>query len=151
MQGECEYADGVSGHARPPQVNTVSLFSQHLFHRGLEEVEVSLVVESSRTVSVVLVDDDPHSGAGNKRRLEQDGYHVTLAPDATAAINLIKQASPAVIFLHLGPSSTAFMQTLKTDTASRHIPIRILESDQAPKMAGRAPGSSLRAVARERW
>lgn len=108
-------------------------------------------MESSRTVSVVLVDDDRNSAAGNKRQLEQDGYHVTLAADATAAISLIKQASPAVIFLHVGPSSSSFMQILKTDTASRHIPIRILSGEPGPALGPQTPRTGLRAVARERW
>ncbi len=115
-----------------------------------EELEVS-VLESSRTVSVVLVDDDRTSAAGNKRRLEQDGYHVTLAADAVSAISLIKQASPAVIFLHVGPGSSSFMQTLKTDTASRHIPIRILSGEPAAETGPQQPRTGLRAVARERW
>jgi DNA-binding response OmpR family regulator len=101
-------------------------------------------------VKALLIDDDVRANAAHKERLEADGYFVTLVTDADAALALIKEAPPAIVFVEIGASGTGsidFIQTLRTNQFGQHIPVVILSKylDEGSVRRG------LRSVSRENW
>ena len=101
-------------------------------------------------VKALLIDDDVPASAAHKERLEADGYFVTLVTDGEAALALIEEAPPAIVFVGIGASGTGsmdFIQTLRTNQFSQHIPVVILSKylDEGAVRRG------LRSVSRENW
>ena len=101
-------------------------------------------------VKALLIDDDLRASAAHKERLEADGYFVTLVSDVDAAIALIEEAPPAIVFVGIGARGTGsidFIQRLRTNQFGQHIPVVIL-----PKYLDEsAERSGLRSVRREDW
>lgn len=104
----------------------------------------------ARTSTALLVDDDSATSLLTQRRLEDDGYSVVVARTGTEGLGRARQASPAVIFIHLvasSPDRLAFIQALRSDDSCRHIPVVVLtgQPSPTPKMKG------LHGVNRDRW
>ena len=101
-------------------------------------------------VKALLIDDDVPASAAHKERLEADGYFVTLVTDGEAALALIEEAPPAIVFVGIGASETGsmdFIQSLRTNQFGQHIPVVILSTylDEGAVRRG------LRSVNRENW
>jgi len=101
-------------------------------------------------IKALLIDDDLRANAAHKERLEADGYFVTLVTDADAALALIEEAPPAIVFVGIGArgtGSTDFIQSLRTNQFRQHIPVVILSK----YLAEGAERRGLRSVSRENW
>lgn len=101
-------------------------------------------------VKALLTDDDVRASAAHKERLEADGYFVTLVTDGDAALALIEEAPPAIVFVGIGASGTGsmdFIQSLRTNQFGQHIPVVIL----ATYLDEGAVRRGLRSVSREIW
>lgn len=101
-------------------------------------------------VKALLIDDDLRASAAHKERLEADGYLVTLVTDVNAAIALIEEAPPAIVFVGIGAKGTGSIdciQRLRTNQLSQHIPVVILST----YLDERAERRRLRSVRRENW
>ena len=100
--------------------------------------------------NVLLVDDDRASTVAHRRRLQRLGYHVVEAADAGAALTIARQSAPRIIFLSIdrtGSGLTRFLQALRSDDSTRHIPVAML-SDGRERFTER---TGLRSVGREVW
>jgi twitching motility two-component system response regulator PilH len=78
---------------------------------------------------VLLLDRGGDCEAGHRRTLERRGYHVTRTADMDTALMLARQTRPRAIFLTaegLGSGRTPFLQALRSDDNTRHIPVIIL-------------------------
>jgi CheY-like chemotaxis protein len=101
----------------------------------------------SRTA--LLVDD----GATRQRRyrdLQAQGYDVVVVDSKDEALARLPGWSPNAIFVHLGTGGAdniALIQALRSNDASRHIPIVVLSD--GPKI--KAGGKELNAVRRDLW
>jgi response regulator RpfG family c-di-GMP phosphodiesterase len=105
---------------------------------------------SAEQQNVLLVDDDSSGITPHRRRLEARGYHVIKTSDADVALTLARQAPPRAIFLtveRLGSERTPFLQALRRDDHTRHIPVTVLPTghDAALERLG------LSRVGREVW
>ena len=101
-------------------------------------------------VKALLIDDDLRASAAHKERLEADGYLVTLVTDADAALALIEEAPPAIVFVGIGTRGTGsidFIQSLRTNQFRQHMPVVILSKylDEGGERSGLWP------VTRENW
>lgn len=87
----------------------------------------------ARQRNVLLVDHDSSAATPQQRRLEAHGYHVTKTSDVEAALSLARQAQPQAIFVtleRLGSEHTPFLQALRRDDQTRHIPVTLLPVGQ---------------------
>jgi DNA-binding response OmpR family regulator len=105
----------------------------------------------ARSVSALLIDDDPLTNAAHRTQLEGKGYNVTLVTDSDAALAMIEESRPAVVFVGAihghGKSSADFLQSLRTSRSSQHTPVVILST----RPSTRPPSGLLQTVRRERW
>ena len=79
---------------------------------------------------MLLVDHDS-SATPHQKRLEARGYNVTKTSDVDIALALARQSLPRAIFLtvdRLGSERTPFLQALKRDDQTRHIPVTVLHT-----------------------
>jgi CheY-like chemotaxis protein len=86
---------------------------------------------TTRQAAALIVDDDPATTAQHVRRLEGEGYRVTKAADAASALNLIRQSTPDIIFVHMGrdgSGSSQFIQALRSNDSTRNIRVALLSS-----------------------
>lgn len=100
--------------------------------------------------NVLLVDDDRASTAAHRKRLQHLGYHVVETADTGAALTIARQSAPRIIFLRMdrtGSGLTRFLQALRADDSTRHIPVAMLSNggDRSTEPMG------LRSVRREVW
>ena len=59
---------------------------------------------------ILIVDDDPHLLLGLTARLKANGYRVTCATDALAAITVARKEAPDLVILDLGlPAGDGFL------------------------------------------
>ena len=103
-----------------------------------------------RTTTALLVDDDAASYQATRQRLEDDGYSVILARNGAEGLSRAKQSTPNVIFTHLTAGdrdNIAFIQSLRSDDACRHMSVIILSGrpESGPKQR------RLRPVNRNLW
>jgi CheY-like chemotaxis protein len=87
-----------------------------------------------RPVSALLVDDDPSSRTATMERLQREGYEVTLCADPAAALSLAQRSLPGIIFVHIGrrgSGSLPFLDGLRADDQTRHVPVVILSNNRA--------------------
>ena len=109
-------------------------------------------MDANRATTALLVDDDATSRQGNRRRLEDQGYAVVMAQDEAEGLNRARQSSPSVIFIHLVTSargSLSFMQALRSEDSSRHIPVVVIKEQANAEVAQKQ--KNLRSVHRDRW
>ena len=81
--------------------------------------------------SVLLIDDDRSTFGLHQKRLEARGYHVLRATATDAALDMARQSLPRVIFLtgdRMGLERGRFLQALRRDDSTRHIPVRVLST-----------------------
>lgn len=100
--------------------------------------------------NVLLVNDDGPDTADQKRSLERRGFHVTRTSDTNAGLTIARQTQPRAIFLSaraLGSERTPFLQALRRDDHTRHIPVVVLPSDRDLSLER----LGLTRVAREPW
>ena len=100
--------------------------------------------------NVLLVDHDSSVATPHRRTLEARGYHVVKTSDVDAALTLARQTQPRIIFLtvdRLGSERSPFLQALKRDDHTRHIPVTVLPAghDHSLERLG------LSRVGRELW
>jgi len=100
--------------------------------------------------NVLLVDDDSSVATLHQRKLEARGYHVVKTSDVDVAFTLARQTQPRIIFLtvdRLGVERGPFLQALRRDDNTRHIPVTVLpaEHDHTLERLGLSP------VGRELW
>ena len=105
---------------------------------------------SAEQRTVLLVDDDSSTSVSHRRRLEARGYHVIKTSDVQVALTIARQAPPWAIFLtveQLGSERTPFLQALRRDDQTRHIPVTVLSigHDDSLERLG------LSCVGRELW
>ena len=99
---------------------------------------------------MLLVDDDSSVVTLHRRKLEARGYHVVKTSDVDVAFTLARQTQPRIIFLtvdRLGVERGPFLQALRRDDNTRHIPVTVLpaEHDHSLERLGLSP------VGRELW
>jgi two-component system phosphate regulon response regulator PhoB len=107
-------------------------------------------MDVTRAATALLVDDEPASRKANQGRLEDQGYHVTVAENATEALARVKQSAPKVIFVHLGVGSrgnVSLIQALRSDDYCRHIPVVVVTN----RADVRVEKTKLRTVQRAGW
>lgn len=85
----------------------------------------------SDEVRVLLVEDDETLADMYRLKLEIDGYTVTVAGDGEAALGLVAQSLPDLMFLDLrlpGMDGLALLEAVRVDPRSRHLPVVILSN-----------------------
>jgi len=100
--------------------------------------------------SVLLVDHDSSVATLHQRTLEARGYHVIKTSDVDAALTLARQAQPRIIFLtleRLGSERSPFLQALRRDDSTRHIPVTVLPAGRDASLER----LGLSQVGREMW
>jgi CheY-like chemotaxis protein len=80
-----------------------------------------------------MVNDDGSTSETYLRRLQHEGYLVTRTADPAEALVLAKQSTPQIqmIFVNIGrggSGSSIFLQALRSNDQTRHIPVTILSS-----------------------
>jgi CheY-like chemotaxis protein len=81
--------------------------------------------------TILLVEDHELSRDALSRRLLRRGYRVMLAEDGLEGISMARSERPDLILMDLGlPKIDGWAATrlLKSDTATRHIPIIVLSA-----------------------
>ena len=84
---------------------------------------------SAEQQNVLLVEHDSSVATPHRRMLEARGYHVIMTSDVDLALRLARQAPPYAIFLTVAPEGsdrTPFLQALRRDDHTRHIPVTFL-------------------------
>lgn len=77
----------------------------------------------------LMVNDDGSTSAACERRLQHEGYQVIRTADPVMALSLAQQSNPQIIFVNLGQrgsGSCVFLQALRSNDSTRHIPVAIL-------------------------
>jgi twitching motility two-component system response regulator PilH len=100
--------------------------------------------------NVLLLDSSGNGEAAHRRTLERRGYHVTRTADVDSAVTLARQTQPRAIFLTvegLGSERTQFLQALRRDDNTRHIPVIILAGGRDTSLER----FGLSRVARDPW
>jgi two-component system cell cycle response regulator DivK len=88
-------------------------------------------VSEELMATVMVVEDNEPSREVLSRRLERRGYRVVMAVDGSQAVTLAHTMSPDLILMDLGlPGINGWEATaqLKSDEATRHIPIIVLSA-----------------------
>jgi CheY-like chemotaxis protein len=86
-------------------------------------------MDGTRPTTALLIDDEPASRKANQGRLEDQGYLVTVVENATEALSRVRRSAPKIIFVHLGANglgNLSLIQALRSDDASRHIPVVVV-------------------------
>jgi CheY-like chemotaxis protein len=107
-------------------------------------------MDATRTATALLVDDEPASRKANQGRLEDQGYLVTVAENASEALTRARQSAPKVIFVHLGTAglgNLTLIQALRSDDGCRHIPVVVVTNQRDV----RVEKTKLRTVQRQGW
>lgn len=92
---------------------------------------------AGRSLRALLVDDDPATSPIHAERLTKRGYHVTASANADEALGLARRSPPDVVFVHLGSKGwggSSFIQGLRSDDVTRHVPVVILSSEYDLKL-----------------
>lgn len=78
-----------------------------------------------------MVDDDVSTSETYLRRLQHEGYLVTRTADPAAGLALAEQSTPQMIFVNIGrggSGNSIFLQALRSNDQTQHIPVAILSS-----------------------
>ncbi len=82
--------------------------------------------------NILLVNDDGPDATDQRKSLERRGFLVTRTSDTDAGLAIARQTQPRAIFLSaraLGSERTPFLQALRRDDHTRHIPVVVLAID----------------------
>jgi chemosensory pili system protein ChpA (sensor histidine kinase/response regulator) len=85
-----------------------------------------------RAPRALLVDDDAVTRKLHAGLLARRGYDVTTSPSSSTGLREAQRSRPEAIFVHLGGKGwggSAFIQELRADDATRHVPVVILASE----------------------
>ncbi|MBI4476447.1 MAG: sigma-54-dependent Fis family transcriptional regulator [Acidobacteria bacterium] len=77
-------------------------------------------------IKVLVVDDEPGSRYGMRRALQRDKYVLSEAPDGAAAITMIEQDRPDLVFLDLNMPGLDGLEVLRKSQARPHPPIVVI-------------------------
>lgn len=91
----------------------------------------------ARSPRALLVDDDVATRGLHAGLLERRRYDVTTSPSADTGLGVARRSRPDAIFVHLGRrgwGGSAFIQDLRADDATRHVPVVILASEYDQKL-----------------
>ena len=105
---------------------------------------------SSSTPIALLVDSDVGTREAHKQGLEAQGYNVVVAGSEAEALAAVTRSAPNVMFLHLGAGGSgnaSLIQALRSNDASRHIPVVVLSNRPKVKVGNK----ELKAVQRDLW
>ena len=94
-----------------------------------------------RVPTILVVEDNEASRDALSRRLERHGYHVLMAVDGLQAVSVARASLPDLILMDLGlPVLDGWDATrrLKSDIATRHIPIIVLSAHAMTRDRDRA-------------
>jgi twitching motility two-component system response regulator PilH len=100
--------------------------------------------------SALLVDDHSSNFALHRERLNALGYHVIRADNPAAALAIAKQSMPRIIFVSKGRQGAdvaPFLQALRSNDTTRHIPVGILSGDHDRRLER----FGLKGIGRETW
>lgn len=103
-----------------------------------------------RGARAILIDADAVSGPRNRDSLVNQGYTVSIVSDLAGAAQSARLAAPGVIFLSTvlgGEQASEIIHGLKTEDATRHVPIQFLGLPTGT----RAPAKGLNSVGRSNW
>lgn len=93
----------------------------------------------SRTYTLLIAEDDPHTRAGLLELLESEGWNVAAAQDGKEAEELFKSESPDLVILDLMmPRRSGFDVLRKVRAADKKIPVLLLsaKSEEMDKVLG---------------
>ena len=93
---------------------------------------------------LLVVDDDPGLRELLRASFETASVEIEEAESAPAAAQLIAQRAPDVIVLDVqmpGLDGISFCRSLKTDPATRHLPVILLTGDVDAELSGREAGA----------
>lgn len=105
---------------------------------------------STERQNVLLVNDDGPGAADQRMSLERRGFQVIRTSDMNAGLTIARQTQPRAIFLSarvLGSERTPFLQALRRDDNTRHIPVVVLPANRDNSLER----LGLSRVARESW
>lgn len=91
----------------------------------------------ARSHNALLVDDDAATTPFHAGRLAERGYDVTTSASAATGMQVARRSHPDVIFVHLGErgwGGAGFIQELRADDATRHVPVVILATEYDRKL-----------------
>ena len=83
-------------------------------------------VRTSRTLTILVVDDDETNLTVARSLLEADGFAVVTATDAMSTFDVLKDVDPALILMDIqlpGMDGWELTRRLKKNIATSHIPI----------------------------
>ena len=105
------------------------------------------VEDAPDQLRLVLIEDDQAIAEMYRLKLERDGYSVTLAADGETGQQAVRDERPDLVFLDIRlPKLDGFavLERLRTDPATRDIPVVILSNYSEREMVER--GNSLGAL-----
>jgi DNA-binding response OmpR family regulator len=107
------------------------------FRRWLSVRGGSLVEDD---VKVLLIEDDEFAAEMYRLRLVADGYSVVVGQDGEEGLRMATEESPDFIYLDLrlpGLDGFEVLERLRSDSATRHIPVIILSNYGEPELRER--------------
>ncbi|KRE89502.1 histidine kinase [Frateuria sp. Soil773] len=99
--------------------------------QGMDDPEAGLLQAQAAT-PMLVVDDSPTIRTVLGRILAQDGYAVQAAENGEDALELIRAAPPALVFLDIvlpGINGFAVLRALRHDPRTRHVPIVMISGN----------------------
>jgi CheY-like chemotaxis protein len=91
-------------------------------------------------VKVLLIEDDEFAAEMYRLRLVADGYTVVVGQDGEEGLRMATDESPDFIYLDLrlpGLDGFEVLERLRSDRATRHIPVIILSNYAEPELRER--------------
>jgi DNA-binding response OmpR family regulator len=91
-------------------------------------------------VKVLLIEDDEFAAEMYRLRLVADGYSVVVGQDGEEGLRMATDESPDFIYLDLrlpGLDGFEVLERLRSDLATRHIPVIILSNYGEPELRER--------------
>ncbi|HVD00781.1 MAG TPA: hypothetical protein VNG93_06500 [Candidatus Dormibacteraeota bacterium] len=104
----------------------------------------------ARGARAILIDADAVTGPRNRESLVSQGYTVSIVSDLAGAAQSARLAAPGVIFVSSmlgGENASQLIHGLKSEDATRHVPIQFLDLPTGT----RAPAKGLNSVGRSNW
>ncbi|OJI09454.1 MAG: response regulator [Candidatus Vogelbacteria bacterium CG10_big_fil_rev_8_21_14_0_10_49_38] len=81
---------------------------------------------------ILIVEDDEFLRSLNAKKLESEGYAVSVSPDGTSAIELIPEELPDLVFLDLllpgGKDGFDVLTAIKADEKTKNIPVVVFSN-----------------------
>jgi len=97
-------------------------------------------MEQADDVQVLLVEDDVALAQMYRVKLERDGYQVRVAGDGEAALRLITEHLPDLIFLDIRlpkMDGLAFLERLRRSSRTKNVPVVIVSNYSEEELVSR--------------